>query len=181
MYRIYKQRVNLVEDSFLKQLRDEWLIEASPGGGSHLHRLTDSVSACVLQPHCATTPWPLYGSAWRCCLPRSPARPSSSAGNGKATLYHTTRCCCVWNTFFTLLLSFSVFHVACDENQWNALRSSCPHVSPSFFSFSKQILEFACNELLQFELSSLFERQQQVEVLPWEMFQCQSATRNAWG
>lgn len=186
--RIDKQYVNSVEDSFMNQLLDEWINEANPGRGSHLDQLTDlhppggkplphSVSACVLQPHCATTPWPLYGSAWRCCLPRSPARPSSSAGNGKATLYHTTRCCCVWNTFFTLLMSFSVFHVACDENQRNAFRRSCPDVlfffylkycllgkiktCQSFFCFSKQILEFACNELLQFQSSSLFERQQQ--------------------
>lgn len=68
-----------------------------------------SLCVCVLQLLCATTPWPLFGSAWRCCLAWSPAWPSLSAGNGKATLYHTTRRCCVWNTFLHYsIVPFSV-------------------------------------------------------------------------
>ena len=55
---------------------------------------------CVcLQLLCATTPWPSCGSAWPWCPAWWRFWPSSSAGNGKATLYHTTHRCCVWNTF----------------------------------------------------------------------------------
>lgn len=67
-------------------------------------RRSESVLLCF-QLQSATAPSASSGSAWRCCPASWPPWPSSSAGNGKATLSHTTPRCCVWNTF---LRSFCV-------------------------------------------------------------------------
>lgn len=81
---------------------------------------------CVsLQFLCVTTPWPSSGSAWPWCLVWSPFWPSSSAGNGKATLYHTTHLCCVWNTF----LHYSYNHASlCSFFRVHCISLSCCHL-----------------------------------------------------